>query len=317
MADQSYQDTVAVAAAKLKTKPPSQHPNFKAYVDPTGELSSSQLRYGLWLGRHQVLLYRLVLFLLVIGGIVTWGFSLWSWGNYIIFGIPRDAQLAFDLSHFTNYTLFHERLQPAPLQIVSVELLPGGVNTFDAVAEVINPNQRWLANFSYHFVINGVATVAQDGFLLPGQSSVLVSFGSDGGGGSAPTIEITNIHWLKISNHTVADTVAWQADRLNFVVSNFVFGRAGENFDSPTAQRIQFKFSNRSAFGYAAPHFAVGLYANQSLVGVIPLALDKFVSLETKDIDLRSFVPALTADSAQVFPFINVYDPAVYVAPPQ
>jgi hypothetical protein len=45
---------------------------------------------------------------------------------------------------------------------------------------------------------------------------------------------------------------------------------------------------------------------------MLPFHLERINSLETKKIDLRSFVPNLAVTGVAVYPLINIYDATVY-----
>lgn len=305
------------AFAEAEKKVANKKPRFEQYTDPTGDLSTGKLKFGLWLTANEVSLYRILVAVLIIISAALWVFSLISWGQYLAVGLTKDQQLYRDLSQFPNYNLRNQSDAPAPIQIINADLLPAGVNNSNATAEVSNPNNRWLAMFTYYFVVGGQNTKTQNGFLLPGEDKLLVVFGLSGSGQGAATLVIENVTWQKISPHDVLDTAAWQAARLNFIVSNFMFKRAGSDPDAPTAQTISFNLINNSPFGYSQPKFVVGFYFGQVLVGVMPLELNNFTSQQTANIDLRSFVGNLTVDDVRIFPLINLYDPQVYLAPPQ
>lgn len=289
--------------------------NFKQYVDPSGELGTRSLQLGLWLARHKMRLYRVGRAFLLAVTALLWVFSLWSWGGYLLVGISRDQALERAALNFPNYLPSHVGREPLPLEVLNSRLLQGGVRKVDAVAEVTNPNPRWVAKFSYRFVIGGEPTPAVAGVLLPGESRPLVVFGLVGDQGRAPVLEIDNIFWQRISTHQVPDPLAWQAERMRLTVSAVQFQPAGADPEAPLAQVIRFNLFNDSPYGYRTLPLVVGLYLNQTLVAALPLTLEQLAAQETRAIDLRSFVSTLNADSVQVFPLVNLYDRDVYLPP--
>lgn len=301
---------------KKLNAPRAKAPDFRTYVDPTGEFSSKELGHAMWFVRHEVGLYRWLVRGLVAIASVLWIYSLAWWGSYLLFGLNRDRLLSQQATQFPNYTVWQEHLSPAPLQVVDTVLLAGGVNKSDAVAEIANPNDRWLARFNYRFSVNGEQTKLQDTFLLPGESRPVAMFGLPASGNGV-TISLENVRWQRINPHQVTIPKDWQAERLQFRVADFVFRRAGSDPDAPLAQVIQFNLSNASPYGYKTPSFLIGAYSGTALTAVFPLTLEDFASLETKPVDVRSFANSLTADSVQVFPLINPYNTAVYLPPPQ
>ncbi len=286
--------------------------DFRTYIDPTGELDSKKLGWGIWYVEHRLTLYRVLLISLIALSAVFWLFSLWKWGNYLIFGLTADQRLGQELSRFNNYTLAQPHFAPAPISVISTQVLPGGKDKYDVVAEVINPNDHWLARFDYYFIVGSEKTPAQTSFLLPDEARLVGILGLSSA--QAATLVLENVAWTRISGHTVPNPKAWQADRLNFAVSDFGFNSL-QTVEAPHANTITFSFTNNSPFNYVEPKFIAGLYQGDTLVGVLPLQLPVFNSLETKKIDLRSFVPNLGVDSLKVFPLINVYDQAVYLPP--
>lgn len=282
--------------------------NFRQYHDPAGDFDSKEFIYSLWYTKHKVLLYRLLKFGLIVIAVVLWGYSLVRWGSYFLIGRAQDKALEVDLTRRENYTAINERLAPLPLQVATTALLPGGTNKFDAVAEVLNPNEHFLVKFKYYFILDGEKTASQEALLLPQESRPLSALGLDVAGD--PQIAMENLSWSRIDAHDVPNPVVWQEERLQFIF-------ADESFVDPVpgtkATRIIFNLKNDSPYSYADPQFLAGLYNDGGLVGVIPFRTGRFNSLETKALELRSFVPNLGANSLQIFPLINVYDGEVYV----
>ena len=197
-------------------------------------------------------------------------------------------------------------------------MFPGGVDKYDAVADVANPNERFFVSFRYYFIVDGKNTPAQNGFLLPGENKPLAYLGIESS--AVPreaTIVFEELQWRRISARTIADVRAWQENRLNFSVENFVFTPRNTVEGGGDTHRIQFSIINNSPYSYVEPQFYVALLSQDALVGILPLRLDSLESLEKKQIDLRSFVPNLTVDGVKVYPLIDIYASAAYLQPPR
>lgn len=280
------------------------------YEDPTKEFTSQELKWGFWYVKHKSLLYRILVGSLIGIDAIFVIFGLWQWGSYLL-GLPDYQRLQRSMSVSINYTGIHPRYSAQPIQAVNTQIFYSRENKYDAVAELINPNNRFLAKFDYYFVINGEKTPPQKTFLLPGESRLVAYLGIKDGAASAPVIVLENLAYQRISAHKITDTSNWQAYRLNFQVSDFVFlkslAQAGQNTDA-----IQFKLTNASPYSYVAPDFYVALLQNGQMVGILPLHLDSINSLETKNIDLRNFAAGLSVTEITLYPIINVYDEGVY-----
>ncbi len=286
---------------------------YERYVDPTGELSGKELKYSLWFAKNKFFLYKILVWVLISFSILTWGFSIWWWGNYLVFGKNREQSVFKQLANFTNFTNLDTTAQPTPLGVVGAYVVPGGVNLYDVVAEVSNSNSRFMASFDYYFIVDGEKTATHHAVFLPGETKLVGHFGlkSTNSPGS-PVLVFEKVSWQRISNQTIKDPASWQSEHLNFSVDNFEFVRT-ESTDGASAHIIRFNLNNNSPYSYSLPQFYAGLFLQGSLVGVFPITLQDFKSLEKRPVDLRSFVTTLQADEVKIFPLINIYDPSVYM----
>ncbi|TSC84002.1 MAG: Uncharacterized protein G01um101413_805 [Parcubacteria group bacterium Gr01-1014_13] len=288
--------------------------NLTKYEDPTQEFTSQELKWGFWYVRHKALLYKiLVIALISLDGIFIL-FGLWKWGSYLL-GLEDARRVQNSLSASVDYTGIHPHFSAQPIQAINTQIFSSRENKYDAVAELVNPNSRFLAKFSYYFIVGSEKTPTQKTFLLPGESRPVAYLGIKDGAGSAPVIVLENIQYQRISAHTVPNSLGYQAYRLNFKVSDFVFlkslAQEGSNTDA-----VQFKLTNASPYSYIGVDFYVALLQNGEMVGILPLHLDSINSLETKDVDLRSFVSGLSISEIALYPIINVYDERVFLTPP-
>jgi hypothetical protein len=291
---------------KFVEKPSS----FTKYEDPNQEFSSKELQVSLWYLKNKSLLYKVAAIVLMVINAVMIGFSLWKWGVFFVEYASfknNEAHLAASI----NYTNINTHFAAQPVQIIRTQVFSGRGDSYDVVAELVNPNERFLVWFDYYFIINGKKTNVQKTFLLPGESRFVPMLGVKELGNGAPTLVLENNTYERISNRLVADVPAWQRYRLNFSVSDFVFSKSlaqeGNNVDA-----VQFSFTNNSPYNYIAPDFYLALLQNDQLVGMLPFHLERINSLETKKIDLRSFVPNLAVTGVAVYPLINIYDATVY-----
>ncbi|MDD2758092.1 MAG: hypothetical protein PHD72_01810 [Patescibacteria group bacterium] len=289
--------------------------NINKYTDPTGEFSGEEFKWGIWFVKNKLLLYRLLIISLIIFCAGTVGFSLWQGANFLIYDFTVKPQQDLQLARATNYAALQPQFSPAPLEILNSFVLPGGTNKVDAVAEMANPNSRFVVRFDYYFNFGGQKTETRSALVLPLASKPVAVLGLDNsvyqGGGE---LVIENIKWSRVSAHEVSDTLSWQTERLNFLVENFVFTPAG-GLNNPSANTITFDLKNDSPFGFKNPQFLLGLYQGGTMVGITQFDLTDFASQETRLMDLRNFVPGLIADEIKLFPVIDLYDKTVYLPP--
>ncbi len=289
-------------------------PSLNAYVDPTGEFGAKEYRLSVWYVKHKVLLYRLAIGVLSLAIVGLWGFSLWQWGAWAIFGVDSDRRTEQGLVTFSDYTGIHEVLKPQDLQIFGTQVLPGGVNKSDLVTEVSNPNSRLKAEFDYYYQLGSEAkTEIGKGFVLPGARTLIAELGVENNF-ATNNLVIENMVWKRISPHLVLEVEAWQKERLDFTIEDFKF--VGTEEGVANANVVTFKLRNNTPFGYVEPKFYVALVQSaENVAAIIPLQLNSLRSLEVKEIDLRQFVPNLRATDAIIFPQIDLYNRTVYLAP--
>lgn len=303
-------DGSAVPAGK------QQPADFRRYVDPAGELSARELRYGIWFAKRRKIIHAVLVGGLITISAVLWGYSSWHWGAYAFVGYFEDRALHREAALFPDYLSFAQHFGPQTLSISEAQILPGGKERYDALAEAFNPNSYFFAEFDFSFVVDGVRTPLQHAFILPGERRWLGALGlAAGGGATSPIITVERISWKRISAHEISNPEQFQRERLNFSLKDFSFTPASA--ESAGAHIISFNLTNQSAFGYVEPKFYLGLYNDQNLIGVIPWQTERLESLETRAVDLRSFVPSLRVTRIELFPLINVYDPVVYAEPPK
>ncbi len=272
---------------------------------------TSELKYGMWYITHRVFLYRLAIGSLIgVCGLLVL-FNIWKWAVYLI-EIPQSSAVRASLATGINYAAANAHFTAQPLVVDKTLLVPSGTNVYDALSELINPNARFVAEFDYAFLVGGTTTPMQHATLLPGDSGLFRYSPLTSVAGS-PSIIFNNIVWKRLSAHDFADVQEYQKNRLRFTVSDFVFTPASQ--EGPGGSSISFKIKNESAFSYAEPHFMVGLYNGDVLVGALPWQADTFKSQEEKNVDLRSFVPLLQVTSIQLFPSVNIYSSSVYLQP--
>lgn len=308
------QDTLNGGKINFVQKPAVQA-NFLKYHASPDNIAGTQLQHSIWFLHHEVLFYRLLVSALLLAIIGLWGVSIWGWFDYVVFGLSKDKQLSYSAVIFPDYSVFEKKFAPQPIQILKIAVLESAPGKVDLAAEVANLNQQFLARFDYSFIVNGQTTQSFQGFILPGEEKLLAVSGLDAAAyGGTPDLILGKIVWQRISAHAVPNPVNWQTERLNFTVSDIKITRKGGSFGA-SAYAIEFKLLNDSAYSFINPDFYVGLYQGRTLVGVLPLRLDRFLAGETRSVDLRSFASGINPTEVRVFPSINLYDTAVFVQP--
>lgn len=286
--------------------------NISQYMDTTGELSSKNLKLYLWLSKHKVFFYRFSVVLLIVFSIFSLAYSIVKISDYAIFGYTEDQILYQGIASTYDYTGVHPRYAPQSLQILETKVLNSGNDRYDLVAVMYNSNEWFKVEFDYYFIISGEKTRTEHAVFMPSESRPIGILGieSEGGIGSNNFV-LENVVWKRISRHEVDDIKFWMEERLQFKVEDVKFLRSG-GAAKIKSHIIKFNITNDGAFSYKLPMFQVGLYQGNTLVGLMPVQLDDFYTLETKEIDLRSVVKSLVVTEIELYPIIDLFDSQVY-----
>lgn len=296
-------------------QPQKKSPDLSAQYRASGEeLSNRQLRLAAWYVRNRARLWKTTIGLLIAWSVVTVGYSLIVWGHYFFVGYWADQDLLQDqVNQVPNY----EALQ---VLYSAQELVPGTTRVFasspgkyDFVAQVLNPNERWVAFVEYSYQYAGGQTDTEVAIVLPAGETPFVLAGHEAERFPAqPTLVVHDTQWMRADPHEVPDVAAYMAARLDFSVEEMDFTGAGA---TGLAHRLEFDLINNSAYSYREPSFYVMLYRTGDLVGVTPISLPAFRSLETHEVDLRLFTRTLAVTDVEVVPQISIFDDTAYLAP--
>lgn len=285
---------------------------FKKYEDPTGLMTNHQLRFSAWYVRNRVLLYRLLVGVLIVFSVATLLYSFLRLAWIYIVEAPRDEQSFKQMAQFENYDRLNQALIPQPLLLGETRAFTAGVGKYDVVSEITNQNIKHIAYFDYYFIVSDTTTPKKSGFLLPQETKLFADFGLDNSVGAVLVIE--NSSFKRINAHIYSDPLSYIAERNLFSVDNLDF-KSVLHPQGANANIIKFDLTNESPFSYYDPRFMVEFRNGGGTVGIAEIAVEKFVSLEKRTIDLRSFADNLFVDEIIIYPSINYFDNGSYFEP--
>lgn len=184
----------------------------------------------------------------------------------------------------------------------------------DLYSEIVNPNSEWLAEYTYKFVWSGGSSAEEKGFILPGQTKPLVSFGvEEAVSARGIQVEISNIEWQRVNRHMVGEYEIWKQERLNFNIEDLLFA-TDVSIDGKIIGVSSFSVTNQTGFKYYQPSFFVVLYRGSQVVGINKVTLDALSPGERRGVDVRWFGTLPSADKSEIIPDINIFSPEAYQA---
>lgn len=166
------------------------------------ELRDEDLKLAYWLSTHRQQVNK-------IASIIGWICVGIIWVIFFIYLIiyiahyqsTQDAQ-----DSMTNTSIIYSSIKaPATLQIVSASPLTVTATTIDAYGIIQNPNQYYVARFSYTITVNGQAYTFTNGVAQPNEKVYVVAPGLTIPATAGVTVAVSDVTWQRI--HGVAPAV--------------------------------------------------------------------------------------------------------------
>lgn len=285
------------------------------YIDPTGEFPNRELKMAEWYLRHKLLLRKIGLWALAGWCAITVIYSLSYWGYYFAFGYWQDQQMmAKQTVELENYDNLKPLYQPQALSFGQTEIYNSVSEQLnDLVAQVTNPNGRWLAGVVYKFVYDNGETETARTVVFPKTVRPLTFFGLKSSFPSNAKIVVEQVLWKRLNPHYYPDVDSFMKERLLFSIENFKFTPASRTQGVPT-NKLEFDLKNNSAYSFWEADFYLELIDNGSRVGIIYLPVEKFKTGETRSLDVRSFVSGLLVSELALHPVMNIFDKEEYIS---
>lgn len=281
--------------------------------DPPADFSKSQLAVASWYVSHKILLKKIFIGFLIFLNVIFWGYGLYGLINYYFIEGPNFSKTLQSLSQSIDYSAINSALQPKNLELGTTTIFSSGKGRYDFVAKIFNGNSNWRAEFTYNFLVDGVARPEKNGFILPGDEKFFFYLGVDEA--SKPrqaVLEVKNLRWQRVNVHEIPDYAAWRDDRLNFVIGNVKFSPAAIA-DTISVSRASFDVKNSSAFSFWDVGFAILLYRGSSLAGVNYITLEEFRSGQNRPVEVSWFEPLPPISQVKVAPAVNIFDSKIYM----
>lgn len=264
---------------------------------PSHQFSDKELKFSYWYITNKLILRRYLIIFLSLLSLSLWGFVVYSLVFYVI-DLPTEQYLLGRLMTTPAASQAAlEALKPLPLQIGELEAIGGENNRYDFISSLANPNKNWLATFNYRFVDSESDPQPKRGFILPLEQKYLFDLGHENSDGR---LEISDLSWQKVFNAEYA-----KDDKYRFTISDEQF-IAGQQAGDPN--RLVFKLSNDSAYGYWGVGVQAYLYSGGNLASINYITLSQVRAGEqrTVEIDWNYKLPRI--DSFEIIPELNVFD---------
>jgi len=282
-------------------------------VHSPDQVSNFSLKISYWYVTHKLQLKKLVTIFLILLSVGFLGYSIFQ-ATMILFVQDQDyrqalALLSTDLID-TNY--FHEKNRPQDLELLGFTAIRGVESSYDFVAGVSNPNEKWLAQRVLAQLISGGEVVAQKEFLVyPGEEKYVAFFQQKDVDPNSAMINLAQVNWQRVS-----DFANFSEPRLNFVVSDVKFEPAsqlGLAGNLPISS-LTFQIQNSTAYSYWQVGVYMVLLTSQGTVGGVNYyVLDQLRAGEKRPVEMRWYESLPPITETKIIPEVDIYSPASYM----
>lgn len=277
----------------------------------TNQVSSTRLKLSYWYVSNKLRIKQILIGFLILLNISFYGFSLYYLLSILLVDGPAYRQglheLTLDYIDYPGHRLAQKALD---LQIVNFTSLPLRNGNFDFIASIRNPNPDFVAeSITYQLISGSQVLEEKTSFVLPNEEKFLAFFDQKISVGS-PILKISNVKWRRV--HFFDE---FAKERLQFEVSNIDFKNARESGirgELPVST-LNFDIKNNSAFSYWEVGVYMTLQSQQRIVGANFIALDQFLSGQTRHVEMRWYDNLPSVNNSKVFPEVNIVDPGSYM----
>jgi hypothetical protein len=293
-----------------KTTDPSE-----LYRPTEGDLTNKQIAISVWLLKHKETFASIGTFALVLWCIVTVGYSSYRWAEYAILGYWQDKRLLAESASLVQpYGDAQSLYSAQPLKISTPSVITSADNTYDLVSTLTNPNIRHIAFVTFAYTLSNTTTPTKTVAILPGQKQIAAELGfTTNVYPNKPALRLLSTKWQRISPHTIFDVPEYTNERLQIETKNVSHIPAG-SLSGPT-DRVLFTLHNQSAYSFYQVNGYIVIYTGNSMVGIRPLTVDRFLSDEAREFDIRFLSPLGQVENVEFFPLVNIFDPNSFIAP--
>lgn len=202
-----------------------------------------------------------------------------------------------------------------PLSFGTAKVLQGTPTSYDFFATVKNDNADWYATFTYSFAAGQTTSRTEEGSVMPGESTYLVSLGYPlDARPSSPTLTVNDVVWHRVNHHDAPDVEAWLSDHGGFTITTPTYA-PDIDFTKTKIGRTTFTVTNSTPYGYWSPQFTVVLERAGAVVSISKATLLELDAGDVRPVDVRWYGDLPVTATATVLPSINYFDPASYMPP--
>lgn len=268
------------------------------------DISTIWLKTSYWTLSHVKELKKWWAIVLLAAAIFMIVFTITNIIIYIINTSSENSLIAQIASKQVLYQEYKEKNIPQDIEVKETVVIPSLDNMYILVARVENTNSNWAAEqFEYQFIVDNEEVAKGTDSFMPNTDKFLIVSGFRYKGTGIP----------QVIQLTVGDT-QWKRikDIDKFPQADFLIGDIDHEFstvnETVNTVRVQTKVTNRTVYSFWRTKFVILLYSGERMVGVGSVYLDKFRTLEKRDLDITLTSLSDRITNIEIRPDIDLFD---------
>ncbi|MCU0679477.1 MAG: hypothetical protein MUC28_03485, partial [Planctomycetes bacterium] len=291
--------------------------DINEYHDPEG-LTARKMNIGLWLIEHRREIFTIPVVALAVIGVITWLYSIYGFGYYLVKGREEDRMLVKSLleTNIPGHDYFLAKsarpILAGPAHIIAAE----DGDRYDFYSEVKNPNQNHWGYFNYSYTVDGKELPQQKAFILPGESKYIYNLNQElKRKPSSSRLNIYSVAWQRIDRHVYPDWASFASERLAITVENIKFLPAKSTLLSEklNINELTFSATNQTAFNYREVNFLIMLMRQDEIIGVNVYVLRDFLSGQSRAASLAWPGRLGRVDEVKIRPELDITQDDIYI----
>lgn len=283
------------------------------------QLSDFKLKLGYWVVTNKIFIKRFIVFILFSADVLLVSFSAYRLIQFYSVERVQFEKMALTLSSYNlDYNSYWKKVKPQDIQLLELDAVSLSGNKYNFVAKIKNPNiNKWAASeIEYYFVYNNQTTEKRKGFILPGEEKFLGAFNVESSSKVLkPSLQISNIKWQRIKQGDLESFSKKVKNFTDFTIKEKQFLTASElglEKDSRTSA-VRFTAVNNTIYDYYDAGFFVVTYSGPIITSANYLTLNKFLSNESREAEIRWHETIARPSLILVEPVVDFFDETVII----
>jgi hypothetical protein len=262
---------------------------LERYRDLEG-MTLSKLNFGFWWVKNRTLVIKIIKIILIVISVITWSIFIFVYGEYLLFGMRQDDKMILELAN--GPSISHDiidMVSAQDLRVQTVKKFNSLSGRYDFLAEVINPNKKFVSQFEYYFLIDGKEYGRQIGFILPSETKYFFALGQEiSSPPSSVEFRMENFSWQRIDSRKYSDWESFKNERLKITATNVNFTPAKSTVltEKLDFNELKFDLKNNTIFNYWEVNLKILLRSRGDIVGVNEYKVTNLMSGETRTIEI-------------------------------